>query len=272
MWLQDGKIFVVKMSRSDGRMGVPACCLGAPSLGVLSMWRYVWRMSGCVLVVIGGWGLTGGVAGPVYGQGQDNSGSKPPVELSVEEVAQGFKLLFDGHSFAGWKGNRSVFRIEDAAVVGGNLNQALPHNEFLRSEQEFENFELRLQFKLVGQQANAGVQIRTAEIPDHHEVIGYQADMGDGWWGCLYDESRRNRVLAGPPAEERDTLVRPGQWNDYRIVCQGARIQLWINGRPTVDYEEADPEISRRGIIALQIHSGPPAEASYRQIRIKVLE
>lgn len=192
--------------------------------------------------------------------------------LSSDEAAAGFQLLFDGHSFAGWRGNREVFQIVEGAIVGGSLETALPHNEFLRSEATYENFELRLQFKLVGEQANAGVQIRTSEIPDHHEVIGYQADMGDGWWGCLYDESRRNRVLAGPPADQRDALVKAAEWNDYRILCEGPRIRLWINGQPTVDYTESDDTIPRRGIVALQIHSGPPAVASYRHIRVKVLE
>jgi hypothetical protein len=195
-----------------------------------------------------------------------------PNTLSSDEAAAGFKLLFDGKSLAGWRGNQAVFHIVDGAIVGGNLENALPNNEFLRTTESYENFELRLQFKLVGQQANAGVQIRTSEIPDHHEVIGYQADMGDGWWGCLYDESRRNRVLAGPPADQRDSLVKAADWNDYRILCEGPRIRLWINGQPTVDYTESDDTLPRRGIVALQIHSGPPAVASYRHIRLKVLE
>lgn len=204
--------------------------------------------------------------------GQENDDNKKAsVALSPAEIAEGFSLLFDGESLAGWKGNLKVFRIEDHAIVGGNLKEPLPNNEFLRSEKEYGNFELRLQFKLVGENANAGVQIRTAEIPDHHEVIGYQADMGDGWWGCLYDESRRNRVLAGPPADQRDKNVRAGEWNDYRIRCEGSRIQLWINDIQTVDYTEAEAEIPRSGIIAVQIHSGPPAQASYRNIRIRQL-
>lgn len=199
----------------------------------------------------------------------ESEGKKVASPLSDEEVAEGFRLLFDGQSFAGWKGNQKVFRIADGAIVGGGMQQSLPNNEFLRSEKEYQDFELRLQFKLVGENANAGVQIRTAEIPDHHEVSGYQADMGDGWWGCLYDESRRNRVLAGPPADQRDKVVRVDQWNDYRILCEGPRIQLWINGVQTVDYTEEDDQIARQGILALQIHSGPPAEASYRNIRIR---
>ncbi len=210
-------------------------------------------------------------------QAADSPGSQdetPPLRatLAEEEASAGFQLLFDGQTLAGWRGNLAVFQVVDGAIVGGNLDNALPNNEFLRSEQTYENFELRLQFKLVGEQANAGVQIRTSEIPDHHEVIGYQADMGDGWWGCLYDESRRNRVLAGPPAEQRDGLVKADEWNDYRILCEGPRIRLWINGQPTVDYTETDDTIPRRGIVALQIHSGPPAVASYRHIRLKVLD
>ncbi len=202
---------------------------------------------------------------------QVSADEKPVTSLSSTEVAEGFQSLFDGKSLHGWKGNLQVFRVEQGVIVGGSLEQALPNNEFLRSEKMYGDFELRLQFKLVGENANAGVQIRTAEIPDHHEVSGYQADMGDGWWGCLYDESRRNKILAGPPADQRDKNVRANEWNDYRIRCEGARIQLWINEVPTVDYTETEPEIPRSGIIALQIHSGPPAVASYRNIRIRQL-
>ena len=199
-----------------------------------------------------------------------NSNASQDLE-TAEPTEEGFVPLFDGKTLEGWKGNQKVFRVVEGAIVGGNLQQSLPNNEFLRTNKTYENFELRLQFKLVGEQANAGVQFRTAEIPDHHEVIGYQADMGDGWWGCLYDESRRNKVLAGPESETRTTLVRPNEWNDYRIRCEGPRIQLWLNDHLTVDYTESDEKIARSGILALQIHSGPPAQASYRKIRIKEL-
>jgi hypothetical protein len=177
--------------------------------------------------------------------------------------------LFDGKSFAGWEGNLDMFRIEDGAIVAGTLDKKIPRNEFLSTRQEFADFELRLQFKLVGGDgANAGVQIRSRRIPDHHEMIGYQADLGNGWWGCLYDESRRRKILAGPPAEKRNDPIRKDGWNDYRIRCQGKRIQLWINGVATVDYTEEDPDIEQSGLIALQVHSGAPMEAWYRNIRI----
>ncbi len=165
-----------------------------------------------------------------------------------------------------------MFRIEDGAIVAGSLEKKIPRNEFLSTKEEFADFELRLQFKLVGgDKANAGVQIRSRRIPDHHEMIGYQADLGNGWWGCLYDESRRRKILAGPPAEKRNEPIRKNDWNDYRIRCKGKRIQLWINGVQTVDYTEDDSKIEQKGMIAVQVHSGPAMEAWYRNIRVTKL-
>jgi hypothetical protein len=185
------------------------------------------------------------------------------------EEGAGFVSLFDGTTLKGWHGNLDTFRVEDGAIVGGSLSEPIPRNEFLRTDNEFGDFELRLQFKLLGKEPNAGVQIRTQEIPDDNGVSGYQADLGPGWWGCLYDESRRNRMLSGPPAEQRAKLVRENEWNDYRILCEGNRIRLWINGVQTVDYSEADPDIPLRGVIALQVHSGTPTLAKYRNLRIR---
>jgi hypothetical protein len=199
------------------------------------------------------------------------AGSLESAAGRAAEIEDGFVSLFDGQTFQGWEGNREVFRIEDGAIVGGNLKERIPRNEFLCTEKEFGDFELRLQFKLLGQGANAGVQIRSRRIPDHHEMIGYQADLGDGWWGCLYDESRRRKVLAGPPPEQRSKAVNAGQWNDYRILCRGNRVQLWINDQMTVDYTEPDASLEQRGILGLQIHSGPPCEAWYRHIRLREL-
>ena len=192
--------------------------------------------------------------------------------VSVEESSPTrFELLFDGKTFKGWEGNLAVFRIEDNAIVAGSLENAITHNDFLCTKQEYSDFELRLQVKLLGKQANAGIQFRTHRIPEHYEVSGYQADMGQQYWGCLYDESRRNKVLAGVAKEQAAEIVRASQWNDYIIRCEGDRIQLWLNGTLTVDYTETDSSIEHTGIIALQIHGGPPSEAWYRHIRIKAL-
>jgi hypothetical protein len=174
--------------------------------------------------------------------------------------------LFDGKTLSGWEGNQEVFRVEDGALVGGTLKAAVKQNEFLATRQEYGNFELRLKFKLLGEKANAGIQIRSQRVPNHHEMIGYQADLGEGYWGALYDESRRNKILAAPPKETVRRALKAGDWNDYRIRCEGPRIQLWINGVQTVDYTELDDEIEQTGLIALQIHGGPPSEAWYKDL------
>jgi hypothetical protein len=181
--------------------------------------------------------------------------------------------LFDGKTFAGWEGDTNkTWRIEDSAIVGGTLQAMVPHNEFLCTRRPFTNFVLRAKFKLIGTEGfvNGGVQFRSQRIPNHFEVSGYQADMGDGWWGCLYDESRRNKVLV-KANEAVNKALKKNEWNDYEIRCQGKRIQLSINGTQTVDYTEADPKIPEFGIIGVQVHGGGKTEASYKDITIEEL-
>ncbi len=93
--------------------------------------------------------------------------------------------------------------------------------------------------------------------------------MGQHYWGCLYDESRRKKILQQPAPELVEKTLKKNDWNDYRIRCEGNRIQLWLNGVKTVDYTEEEAGIPQTGIIAVQIHSGKPAEASYKDIRIR---
>ena len=181
--------------------------------------------------------------------------------------------LFDGKSFAGWEGDtEKMFRIEEGAIVGGKLKEKIPHNAFLTTKKSYANFVLRLKFKLLGKDPNAGVQIRSKRIPDHHEMIGYQADMGQKYWGCLYDESRRRKILAQAEPDLLERIVKVDDWNTYEIRCQGKRIVLKLNGVVTVDYTEPDDTIEQVGLIGLQIHSGPPSEAWYKDITIRELD
>ena len=184
--------------------------------------------------------------------------------------------LFDGQTLDGWEGDRSIFRVEDGAIVAGSLKEKIAHNWFLCTTKEYGDFELRIQVKLQGEGDNAGVQFRTKKIPDHFEVSGYQADMGGKWWGKLYDESRRRKVLAGPETEGEQAklkeVLKPGDWNEYVIRCEGPHIQMWLNGLKTVDYTEQEPGIERKGIIAVQIHGGAPAEARYKNIELRELK
>ena len=177
--------------------------------------------------------------------------------------------LFDGKTLDGWEGDTKIFRVEQGAIVAGTLENKIERNEFLCTTRTFSDFELRLTFRLLGgDAANAGVQFRTKRIPNNHEVSGYQADMGVGWWGALYDESRRNKVLVGPDQAKMKDVVKIGEWNEYVIRASGKHIQLRLNGVQTVDYTETEPKIDSSGVICLQIHGGPPSQAQYADITI----
>ena len=184
--------------------------------------------------------------------------------------------LFDGKSFDGWDGDtEKTWRIEDGAIVAGSQEVAAPRNEFLSTRKRYKDFDLKLKFKVKGdQKVNAGVQFRTERIPDHHEVSGYQADIAPEYDGHLYDESRRRKMLAEPDAETRkkaQAAVGEDGWNTYRIRAEGSRIRLWLNGVLTVDYTEEDADISRDGIIAVQIHGGMRATIAYKDLVIEEL-
>jgi hypothetical protein len=182
--------------------------------------------------------------------------------------------LFDGKTFTGWQGDtEKTWRIEDGALVGGSLAEKVPHNEFLATTKQYGNFDLRLKFKLTGTEGmiNGGVQFRSQRIANHFEMIGYQADLGEGYYGSLYDESRRKKVLVAADKEALAKVLKLNEWNDYRIRCEGRHIQLWINGVQTVDYTEPDEAIEQTGYIAVQIHGGGKAVASYKDIVIEEL-
>jgi len=184
--------------------------------------------------------------------------------------------LFDGRSFAGWEGDiKGTWRVQDGAIVGGSQTAQVPRNEFLTTTRSFGDFVLRVRFRLVGTEGfiNGGVQFRSRRLEKPaHEMSGYQADLGDEYWGSLYDESRRNKTLVAPDAKLIGEILKRGDWNDYEIRAEGPRIRLSINGRQTIDYTETDPAIPREGLIGLQIHGGGKAEAWYRDITIVELK
>jgi hypothetical protein len=99
-------------------------------------------------------------------------------------------------------------------------------------------------------------------------MSGYQADIGAGYSGCLYDESRRNKFLARLAEEQIKRLEIPGEWNRYEVRCQASRILIFLNGEQTVDYTEPDGAIPHYGRIGLQIHGGSQAEVFFRKITI----
>jgi hypothetical protein len=184
--------------------------------------------------------------------------------------------LFDGKTFQGWSGDtNSTWRVSDGVIFGGSLDREVPRNEFLCTLSRYTNFVLKLKFKLEGKSGfiNGGVQFRSERAKDPaNEMVGYQADIGDPeWWGCLYDESRRNKVLAKSDMTAVNPVLKRSDWNAYEIRCEGKRIRLTLNGVQTVDYTEPDAAIEQSGLIGLQIHGGAVAQISFKDISIEQL-
>lgn len=184
--------------------------------------------------------------------------------------------LFDGRSFAGWNGDTNKsWRIQDGALVAGTTNSTFPRNEFLATERSFTNFVLKLQFKLTGTEGfvNSGVQIRSERAKEPaNEMVGYQVDIGDPtWWGCIYDESRRNKVLAQSDMKALEPALKRQDWNAYVIRAEGPRIRAWLNGVQTVDYTEPDAGIVQSGKIGMQIHGGGKTEVRFKDITLEPL-
>jgi hypothetical protein len=184
--------------------------------------------------------------------------------------------LFDGKTLMGWEGDVKWWRVQGGAIMGGSLTEKIPQNFFLATRKSYQNFDLRLQLKLTGVpntgMINSGVQIRSVRVPNNTEMSGYQVDAGDGWWGKLYDESRRNKVIAeAANLAAVNAAVKPGDWNEFWVRAEGPRIRSWINGVPALDYTETEPNIAQDGRIAIQIHSGGMALVQVKEVRIEEL-
>lgn len=182
--------------------------------------------------------------------------------------------LFDGKSLSGWEGDTNIWHVESGMIVGGDGKTSLKNNEFLASREEFGDFHLRLKFRLEGTEGfvNSGVQFRSQRIPNNPEMIGYQADIGEGWYGCLYDESRRNVVLKRPDEQLLKNALHPiGEWNDYEVRCAGRHIVIRLNGVVTVDYTEPDAQIPLTGHLGLQVHGGGKIRVSFKDIQLDTL-
>ena len=184
------------------------------------------------------------------------------------------KSLFDGKTLAGWEGNPTLWRVEDGCITGGSKTADISQNEFLATTQDYGNFVLRMKFKLTGVSGfiNSGIQIRSQRVPNASEMAGYQCDLGDpAWWGSIYDESRRNRVMAASDMKKLEPALHRNEWNEYEIRAEGPRIQTFLNGVQGVDYLEEDAGIVQSGKIGIQVHAGGKPWMQVKDITIEEL-
>lgn len=195
--------------------------------------------------------------------------------LSAFNLTQKSVRLFDGKTFKGWDGDTlNTWRIENGTLVGGFLDKDVPHNDFICTTSNYANFILKLKIKLVGNKGfiNSGVQFRSQRLKNPaHEMTGYQADYGENYWGTLYDESRRNKTIAGQDAKITQKYIKLNDWNDYELRAENRRIRIYINGKQTTDYTEPDLAIPQSGLIGLQIHGGGAAQVAFKDIYIQEL-
>ena len=194
--------------------------------------------------------------------------------LLVRPVRADEMMLFDGRNLDGWESpHPGVWRVEDGTIVGGSM-EGNPQNEFLATTREFKHFRLRFEYRLVGIEGfiNGGVQFRSQRLENPpNEMIGYQADIGAGYSGSLYDESRRRRMLVQADSDLIDQLEKPGEWNQYEVWVEGPQVRLFLNETLTVSYVEEEEGIEQTGKIALQIHGNCKAEIAFRNLMLEVL-
>lgn len=186
--------------------------------------------------------------------------------------------LFDGKTLEGWDYDPKIWRVEDGMITGGSTTEKIKENHFICTKKSYQNFDLKLKIKVSGDpktgMLNSGIQIRSLRVPGGAHMTGYQVDCGAGWFGKIYDEFRRNKVIWAPTPEQQaalDKAVDVFGWNEYRIRAEGPRIQTWINGVHCMDYTEADKNIALDGLIGPQVHSGGVCLVQVKDVTIEEL-
>jgi putative membrane-bound dehydrogenase-like protein len=185
-----------------------------------------------------------------------------PGQVPLMATADTVALFFNGRDLGGWEGDEDLWKVENGEIVGRS-GSGLKKNEFLKSQMLMGDFRLACKVKLAPDKENSGIQFRSEILPDG-EVRGYQADMGAGWWGKLYEEQGRGTLWD----KSGEAHVKVGDWNSYEIVAVGTKIQTFINGQPCVVLD--DPKGRSQGIIALQLHAGGPMEVRFKDFQIEL--
>src|SRR5262245_53854486 len=184
--------------------------------------------------------------------------------------------LFDGKTLAGWEGDSKIWRVEDGCLTGGSLTETVKQNEFLATTRDYTNFIVHLKIKLTGTNGfiNSGFQIRSQRVPNNSEMAGYQCDFGEpNWYGAIYDESRRNKLMASSDMKALRPAIKQQDWNDYVIRAEGPRVTTWINGVMGADFHEPDLSIPNYdwGKLGIQVHGGGKAVVQVKDISIEEL-
>ncbi|HEX2852198.1 MAG TPA: DUF1080 domain-containing protein [Opitutaceae bacterium] len=219
-------------------------------------------------------------------------------------VEPGFESLFNGKDLSGWDGMPGFWSVRDEAITGQTTaEKGLKANTFIVWQGgEVKNFELRLSFRLLADntqaRANSGIQYRSKILDAATWVVGgYQCDMDytRPYLGMLYEEKGRGimmkageriRILpagadgkmqiesAGTPTDPAELVAsyRKGDWNEMIIIARSNHFQHFVNGKLTAEATDLDDaKAAKSGVLAFQLHTGPPMTIQFKDIRLKVL-
>ena len=179
-------------------------------------------------------------------------------------------VLFNGKNLKYWQGDMNVWHIKNGAITAGDTSIMHLQNDFLATKKDYKNFALKLKFKLEGGPGfvNSGVQVNSQRntMAPLNEMVGFQADIGPGFTGSLYDETRRNIILAKADSSIVEKLLHKNDWNDYEVRCIGRRIVIILNGFQTIDYTEPENDYPDFGKIGLQVHGDAKMKISFKEI------
>lgn len=207
-------------------------------------------------------------------------------------VENKFTPIFNGKNLEGWDGEEKLWRVEDGMLVGETTKEnPTPKNTFLIWEDgEVEDFELKFKYRYTSEKANSGIQVRSERL-EGYVVRGYQPDIADVDWitGIHYEERGRG-ILARRGqkavfhadgskdvtrfAEEKDLAKHingRNEWNDYHVIGRGNTIITKINGQKMHEVVDDSPKARPSGIIAFQLHAGPPMTLHFKDIELKHL-
>ena len=221
-----------------------------------------------------------------------------PLLASAAEPEAGFATIFNGKDLTGWDGHRDIWSVKDGAITGvTKAEPKLTHNTFLvYTNGEVADFELRLSYRIVN--GKSGIQYRSKVLrqgPFGPVVGGYQADFeaGTRYSGILYEEQGRGilaqrgqktliqadgdkpKIEVTSSVGDSDAIqatIKSEDWNDYVVIAKGNHLQHFINGKLTVDVtDEMTAKAAKSGVLALQVHTGPPMTVQFRNVRLKKL-
>lgn len=215
-----------------------------------------------------------------------------PESVSDEDVDYE-QLLKDESSFDKWEGDSNYWRFEEGVLIGEMTEEnPLEENNFIVWEEEVENFELKVETR-ISEDGNSGIQYRSEILEgDPNKLRGYQADLDgpNNWTGQVYEERGREflagrgqitqvleddtPVEIGTLGEEEDLLsvIKPGEWNEYQLIVRDEVIIQLVNGRVMSVVIDDGQEKKDKGVLGLQLHTGPPMKVEYRDFRFRHLK